>query len=68
MVNFQTGASLSPTQQELKVPSLDWEEPLEKEMATTSVFLPKKSHGQRSLASYSPWGHKESDVTETPNS
>ena len=21
-------------------------------------------HGQRSLAGYSPWGHKESDVTE----
>ena len=24
------------------------------------VFLPGKSHGQRSLAGYSPWGHKES--------
>ena len=24
----------------------------------------RKSHGQRSLASYSPWGHKESDITE----
>ena len=23
-----------------------------------------KSHGQRSLAGYSPWGHKESDTTE----
>ena len=28
------------------------------------VFLPGKFHGQRSLAGYSPWGHKESDVTE----
>ena len=28
------------------------------------VFLPGKSHGQRSLAGYSPWGHKESDTTE----
>ena len=27
-------------------------------------FLPGKSHGQRSLAGYSPWGHKESDETE----
>ena len=26
----------------------------------TPVFLPEKSHGQRSLAGYSPWGHKES--------
>ena len=32
-------------------------------MATTPVFLPGKSHGQRSLAGYSPQGHKESDIT-----
>ena len=30
----------------------------------TPVFLPGKSHGQRSLADYSPWGCKESDTTE----
>ena len=30
----------------------------------TPVFLPGKSHGQRSLVGYSPWGHKESDMTE----
>ena len=29
---------------------------LEKEMATAAVFLPGESHGQRSLAGYSPWG------------
>ena len=28
------------------------------------VFLPGEFHGQRSLAGYSPWGHKESDLTE----
>ena len=33
-------------------------------MATLPVFLPGESHGQRSLVSYSPWGHKESDNTE----
>ena len=27
-------------------------------------LLPGKSHGQRSLAGYSPWGRKESDMTE----
>ena len=27
-----------------------WEDPLEKEMATTPIFLPRKFHGQRSLA------------------
>ena len=37
---------------------------LEKEMTTTPVFLPGKLHGQRSLAGYSPWGLKESDMTE----
>ena len=26
-------------------------------------FLPGKSHGQRSLVGYSPWGHKELDMT-----
>ena len=30
----------------------------------TPVFLPGKSHGQRSLAGYSLWGRKESDTTE----
>ena len=30
----------------------------------TQVFLPEESHGQRRLAGYSPWGCKESDVTE----
>ena len=28
------------------------------------VFLLGKSYGQGSLAGYSPWGHKESDMTE----
>ncbi|XP_043775896.1 acyl-coenzyme A thioesterase 2, mitochondrial-like isoform X3 [Cervus elaphus] len=30
----------------------------------TPVFLPGTFEGQRSLAGYSPWGHKESDTTE----
>ena len=37
---------------------LDQEDPLEKGMATHSSILPGESHGQRSLAGYSPWGHK----------
>jgi len=44
--------------QETRVRSLLWEDPVEKEMAPTPVFLPGKSHGQRSLAGYSPWGPK----------
>ena len=30
----------------------------------TPVFLPGKSHGQKSLADYIPWGLKKSDMTE----
>ena len=33
-------------------------------MATTPVFLPGESQGQRSLESYSPWGHNVLDMTE----
>ena len=45
--------------------SLGREDPLE-EVAwqPTPVFLPGESYGQRSLADYEPWGHKESDMTE----
>ena len=46
------------------VGSLGQENPLEMGMATHSVFLPGKSHGQRSLVGYSPLGHKESDTSE----
>ena len=31
---------------------------------STPVLLLGRSHGQRSLEGYSPWGHKESDTTE----
>ena len=31
---------------------------------STSTILARKFHGQRSLASYSPWGRRESDTTE----
>ena len=35
-----------------------------KERQPTPVFLPGKSHGQRSLADYSPQGRKEFDMAE----
>ena len=50
-----------------RVPSLDREDPLEKEMATTPVFLPSEFHKQRSLTGSSPRGRKESDMTEWLN-
>ena len=53
-----------PVLQETQVRSLDWEDPLEKRMATHPVFLRGEFHGQRSLAGYSSWGRKELDTTE----
>ena len=38
--------------------------PWRRKWQPTPVFLPGESHGQRSLAGYSPWGCKESDTTE----
>ena len=49
-----------PAVQETRVRSLGREDPLEEEMDHTPVFLPGKSHGQRGLVGYSPWGHKGS--------
>ena len=40
--------------QEMWVQSLSQEDTLEEEMARSSVFLPGDSHGQGSLAGYSP--------------
>ena len=33
-------------------------------MLNDPVFLPRKSHGQRNLSSYSPQGHRKSERTE----
>ena len=46
------------------VQSLGQEDPLERKWQPFPVFLPGKFHGQRSLAGYSPCGHKELDMTE----
>ena len=56
-----------PTMWETWVQSLGWEDPLEKEMQSTPVLLPGKSHGWRCLVGYSPWGLKELDMTERLN-
>jgi len=38
--------------------------PWRREWLPTPVFLPGEFRGQRILKGYSPWGHKESDMTE----
>ena len=58
----QTVKHLS-TMQETQVRSLGWEDPMGRKWQSTPVLLPGKSHGQRSLVGYSPWGCKESDTT-----
>ena len=37
---------------------------LENEWLPTSIFMSGRSHGQKSLVGYSPWGRRESDMTE----
>ena len=53
-----------PAIQETWVQFLGWEDCWTRKWQPTPVFLPGKSHGQRSLVGYSPWGYKESDMTE----
>ena len=53
-----------PVMKETRVRFLGQEDSLEKGMAPSPVLLPGESHGQRSLAGYSPRGHKGSDTTE----
>ena len=38
--------------------------PWRRKWQPTPVFLPGKSHGQRSLVDYSPWSCKQSDTTK----
>ena len=61
------GVKNLPAMQELPeigVQSLGREDPLEKGLQPTATFLPGESHGQTSLVGYSPWGCKESYMTE----
>ena len=51
-----------PAMQETWVQSLGWEGPPKGNPLQYSCM--ENPHGQRSLAGYSPWGHKELDTTE----
>ena len=50
--------------QEILVGSLGQEDALEEAWQPTPIFLPGKFHAQKNLAGYSPWGCKESNMTE----
>ena len=47
--------------QEMWVQSLGRDNPLEKKVLPILIFLPGKSHGERSLMGHSPWSRKELD-------
>ena len=49
---------------EMRVQSLGQEDPLGEGHDNPLQYLAGEFHGQRSLADYGPWGHKESDTTE----
>ena len=53
-----------PAMWETWVRSLGQEDPLEEERATIPLFLPRESHGRRSLVGYSPQGYKELYTTK----
>ena len=53
-----------PAMQETWVRSLGWKDPLEKGMAAHSSTLAWRSPWNRQVVGYSPWGCKESDVTD----
>ena len=53
-----------PAVRDTWVRSLGQDDPLEKRMAITPVFLPEEFYEQRSLVGYSPWVSKELDTTE----
>ena len=49
--------------QETQVQSLGGKNPWRRKWQSTPIFLFEKSHGQRSLAGYSPWGSQELYMT-----
>ena len=53
-----------PTMWETRVQSLGRKISWRRKWQPSPVFLPGKSHGQRSLVGYSPSGRKGSDATE----
>ena len=57
-----------PAMWETWAQSLGWEDPLEKGTVTHSVFWPGECHGQRSLEGYSPWGCKQTRLSDSLHS
>ena len=58
-----SGGKNPPAVQETQIWTLGQEDPQRRKWQPIPVFLPGKSHGQRSLVGYSSWGQKESFTT-----
>ena len=61
-MGFPSGSVVKnpPAKQDPCVRKIPWK----RTWKPTPVFLLEKSHGQRILVCYTPWGHEESDMTE----
>ena len=67
-IGGSTGKELTCQCRRQKRPGFDpWvgKIPWRRARQSTPVFLPRESHGQKSLVGYRPWGRKVSDMTET---
>ena len=53
-----------PAMQETRFQSLGQKDPWRREWLPTPISLPGEFHGMGSLAGYTPWGHKELDMTK----
>ena len=53
-----------PAMQETQVQPMNQEDPLEKGMATHTSLLAWRIPWTEEAGGYSPWGHKESDMTK----
>ena len=67
-INLESGNGKEPAYQygkhnEMWVQSWVGKTPWSRKWQPTPVFLLGEFHGQRNLAGYSPWGHRESDTT-----
>ena len=65
-LGFSGGSAVKnlPAMQEIQAPSLGWGDPREEGMATHSGILAWRIPWTEEPGGYSPWGHKESDITE----
>jgi len=64
-LRFPGGSAVKnpPAKQEMRFDPWVGKIPRRRKWQPTPVFLLGKSHRQKSVAGYSPWCHKESDMT-----